>query len=99
MSREFPVNDNEDAEPVVFILTGRAHRESDDEGTEIHILISAADEDSAVRESLNALSEQGYTRAELDRIGTVDEMPEEEPHASAYQGATEGEVAIVTFED
>jgi hypothetical protein len=36
---------------------------------------------------------------ELDRIGELEEAPDEEPHASAYQGALEGEVAIVQIEN
>ncbi|MGN6550192.1 MAG: transcriptional regulator [Pararhizobium sp.] len=93
-----PVNDNAGGEPLIFIITGRVHRTKDDEATEVHILLSAADDDSAVREALNALAEEGYEAAELDQIGTVEAMPDEEPHASAYQGAMEGEVAIVAFE-
>lgn len=93
-----PVNDNDSGEPLVFIITGRVHREKDDPGTDVHILIAAADDDSAVREALNALAGEGYEQAELDQIGSVEEMPDEEPHASAYQGALEGEVAIITFD-
>jgi hypothetical protein len=33
----------------------------------------------------------------LDQIGTIMGEPDEEPHASAYQGALEGEVAIIRF--
>jgi len=29
--------------------------------------------------------------------GTLTDVPNEEPHASAYQGALEGEVAIIRF--
>ncbi|HET7411790.1 MAG TPA: transcriptional regulator [Pararhizobium sp.] len=93
-----PVNDNGSDEPLVFIITGRVHRETDGGGTQVHVLLKAADDDSAVRETLNALAQEGYQRAELDQIGTVDAMPDEEPHASAYQGALEGEVSIVTFD-
>ena len=34
-----------------------------------------------------------------DQIGDMDGAPDEEPHASAYQGALEGEVSIVTFDE
>lgn len=92
-----PANQNEPIEPVIFIITGRAWQIQDGEPTDLHILLRAPDDDSAVREALNALAEEGYEEAELDQIGMLDGSPDEEPHASAYQGAMEGEVAIVTF--
>ena len=57
----------------------------------------AAPHRHAVREALNALAEEGFIEADLDQIGMLTEVPEEEPHASAYQGALEGEVAIIRF--
>ena len=93
-----PVNDNGSSAPLIFIITGRVHRARDDSGIDVHILLAAADDDSAVREALNALAQEGYEQAELDQIGSVDEIPDEEPHASAFQGALEGEVAIITFD-
>jgi hypothetical protein len=65
---------------------------------DMHILLRAPDDDSAVREALNALSEEGFIEADLDQIGVLEEEPTEEPHASAYQGALEGEVAIIRFD-
>ena len=53
----------------------------------------------AVRRALEALAAEGYAEAELDRIGVMEGQPDEEPHASAWQGATEGEIAIVTFDE
>jgi hypothetical protein len=50
-----------------------------------------------VRLTLNALSEEGFLEADLDQIGMITGAPDEEPHASAYQGALEGEVAIIRF--
>ena len=47
----------------------------------------------------NALTEEGYVEAELDQIGDMQGAPDEEPHMSAYQGALEGEVSIVTFDE
>ena len=92
-----PANQNEPVTPVVFIITGRAWETKDGTPIDLHILLTAPDDDSAVREALNALAEEGYEEAELDQIGAIDSLPDEEPHASAYQGALEGEVAIVTF--
>lgn len=83
----------------VFIITGKVWVEEDGPEVGVHILLRAPDDDSAVREALNALSEDGYFSAEFDRIGSLTEAPDEEPHASAYQGALEGEVAIVAFDD
>ncbi|TIX71720.1 MAG: transcriptional regulator, partial [Mesorhizobium sp.] len=42
---------------------------------------------------------EGYAEAELDQIGDMDGAPDDEPHLSAYQGALEGEVSIITFDE
>lgn len=89
---------SEDTRPV-FIILGRVWVEEGAPELPVHILLRAADDDSAIREALNALAEDGYDEAEFDQIGTLTDQPDEEPHASAYQGAMEGEVAIVTFGD
>lgn len=81
----------------IFIITGRVWPIKDGDSVPVHILLMAPDDDSAVRAALNALAERDYEEAEFDQIGTLVEAPDEEPHASAYQGALEGEVAIVTF--
>lgn len=94
---EDPVNDNMPKDGFVFIIIGKAYMEDDGEGTDIHVMLRAPDDDTAVREALNALSEEGYQEADLDQIGTIMGAPDEEPHASAYQGALEGEVAIIRF--
>ena len=62
-------------------------------------MLVAPDDDSAVRAALEALAKEGFAEAELDQIGEMEGMPDEEPHASAYQGAIEGEVSIVTFDE
>ncbi|MCM2475606.1 transcriptional regulator [Rhizobium sp. CG5] len=93
-----PDNDNNLDGPMVFIIIAKAYeKDGDDEGIDLHIMLSAPDDDSAVREALNALAEEGFLEADLDQIGMVSEIPEEEPHASAYQGALQGEVAIIRF--
>jgi hypothetical protein len=91
------MNDNE--QPHVTILTGRVFRRKGGKSEGIHIFLVAPDDDTAVKMALQALASEGYAEAELDQIGDIDGMPEEEPHASAYQGALEGEVAIVTFDE
>lgn len=92
-----PDNDNNLDDPMVFIIIGKGYAVKDGEGVELHIMLRAADDDSAVREALNALSEEGFIEADLDQIGVLTDAPDEEPHASAYQGALEGEVAIIRF--
>jgi hypothetical protein len=87
-----------DSLPTVFIIIGRAWMTKNGEPEQIHIMLTAPDEDSAVRGALNGLSGEGYEEAELDQIGLIDEQPEDEPHASAYQGALEGECAIIRFD-
>lgn len=92
-----PDNDNTPDEPMVFIIIAKAYEENGAEGIDLHIMLRAPDDDSAVREALNALAEEGFIEADLDQIGMITETPDEEPHASAYQGALEGEVAIIRF--
>lgn len=85
-------------EPMVFIIIGKAYeRDGDEDGVDIHVMLRAPDDDTAVREALNALAEEGFLEADLDQIGTLTDAPDEEPHASAYEGALEGEVAIIRF--
>lgn len=91
------MNDNE--QRPVTIITGRIWRARGGESEGVHIMLSAADDDSAVRLALEALAREGYAEAELDQIGDMQEVPDDEPHLSAYQGALEGEVSIVTFDE
>jgi hypothetical protein len=93
-----PDNDNQLDEPMIFIIIGKGYETKGGQGVELHIMLRAPDDDSAVREALNALSEEGFLEADLDQIGVLNDEPPEEPHASAYQGALEGEVAIIRFE-
>lgn len=86
-----------DGTPTVFIVIGRVSKRRGGRKSEIHVMMQAPDDDHAVRETLNALSREGYAEAELDQIGILDGPPTDEPHASAYPGVLEGDVAIVTF--
>jgi hypothetical protein len=93
-----PDNDNSIDGPMVFIIIGKAYeQDGDKEGVDIHVMLRAPDDDTAVREALNALAEEGFLEADLDQIGTLEDVPDEEPHASAYKGALTGEVAIIRF--
>ena len=91
------MNDNEKAH--VTIITGRAWKKKDGDSEGVHVLLVAPDDDTAVRTALEALTREGYVEAELDKIGDMEGTPEDEPHLSAWQGAQEGEVSIVTFEE
>ncbi|GEO87416.1 MULTISPECIES: transcriptional regulator [Alphaproteobacteria] len=92
-----PDNDNNIDEPMVFIIIAKAYEVEGGEGIDLHVMLTAPDDDTAVRLALNALSEEGFLEADLDQIGMITGAPDEEPHASAYQGALEGEVAIIRF--
>lgn len=91
------MNDNE--ERSVTIITGRVRRSKSGAWEGVHVLLAAPDDDTAVRLALTALTREGYAEAELDRIGDMEGVPDEEPHMSAYQGAVEGEVSIVLVRD
>lgn len=91
------MNDNE--ERPVTIIVGRVWRRKGGESEGVHVMLVAPDDDSAVRRALEALTKEGYAEAELDQIGEMEGAPDEEPHLSAWQGATEGEVSIVTFDE
>jgi hypothetical protein len=90
---------DDDSHPTVFIIIGRAWMDAKGQPEPIHVMLTAPDEDSAVRATLKSLADEGYEEADLDQIGMLDEEPEEEPHISAYQGALEGEVAIIRFRE
>lgn len=89
--------DDSDA-PAVFIIIGQVCRHKGGDMSRVHVMLTAPDEDSAVRLCLDALSSKGFAQADLDQIGLMGGSPGEEPHASAYQGAIEGEVAVIAFE-
>ncbi|MGE0501764.1 MAG: transcriptional regulator [Rhizobiaceae bacterium] len=91
------MNDNE-PRPVT-IITGRVWRAKGGESEGVHVLLVAPDDDTAVRTALHALTKEGYVEAELDQIGDMEGEPDDEPHLSAWQGALEGDVSIVTFDE
>lgn len=93
-----PHNDNDEPRPVI-IITGRVWKKKNGKPEGVHVMLMAPDDDSAVRRALESLAAEGYAEAELDQIGEMQGEPDEEPHLSAYQGALEGEVSIVTFDE
>jgi len=94
--RNQPVNDND--ERPVTIITGRVWKKKGGKPEGVHVMLVAPDDDSAVRRTLESLAAEGYAEVELDQIGDMDGAPDDEPHLSAFQGALEGEVSIVTFD-
>ena len=92
-------NDTQDGERAVTIITGRGWRRKGGKSEGVHVLLVAPDDDSAVRRALESLAAEGYAEAEFDQIGDMQGEPDDEPHLSAYQGALEGEVSIVTFDE
>lgn len=91
-----------DIDVTVFILVGRVWREPPDQGGEpapLNVLLRAADDDDAIRRTLDALAENGFSDVELDRIGVLTEEPEEPVFEQAYRDALDGDVAIIAFAD
>ncbi len=91
------MNDNE--QRAVTIIVGRAWRKKGGPSEGVHVMLVSPDDDSAVRTALEALAREGYAEAEFDQIGDMEGAPEDEPHLSAWQGALEGEVSIVSFDE
>ena len=62
-----PDNDNAPDEPMVFIIIGKAYEtDGDEDGVDIHVMLKAPDDDTAVREALNA--PVSYTHLTLPTI-------------------------------
>jgi hypothetical protein len=81
-------------------VIGRVWQEEDsspDAAITIHALLTAPDDDDAVRKTLESLSSQGFAEAELDQIGIMDGEPDDPVYEGAYQDALAGNVAIVSF--
>lgn len=91
------MNDN-DHKPVTIIV-GRVWRVKGGPSEGVHVLLAAPDDDTAVRNALEALAREGYAEVEFDQIGELQGAPDDEPHLSAWQGALEGEVSVVMFEE
>ena len=85
-------------EPMVFIILGEVRRADEAEMLPFNCLLAAPDDDSAVRQCLEALAQEGYEEANLNQIGNLEGEPDEEPFASAYQSALEGEIAIIAYD-
>jgi len=92
----------EELDPIVYIVIGRVWRDESalpQDAITIHALLTAPDDDDAVRRTLEALASQGFAEAELDQIGVISGEPEEPVYEGAYHDALSGNVAIVTIAD
>ena len=47
-----PDNDNKYDGPMVFIIIGKGYETDGSEGTDLHVMLKAPDDDTAVREAL-----------------------------------------------
>lgn len=90
---------NDNANGPIYFVVGRVRRERGDVPAGFHALLAAPDDETAIRRTLQSLAAEGYASAELDRIGEMTARPDDEPHASAWDSAAAGEIAIVTFDD
>lgn len=103
-----PDNDNGDADSastrqdtaaIIFVILGKAWKDAGGPALGLHVILAAPDDDCAVRHALEALQAEGFAEVEFDRIGMLDQAPTTEPHASAWAGALNGEVAIINFDE
>lgn len=97
------MNDNDEGtDPVIYIVIGRVwdHEEGTEEtATPVHVLLQGADDDDAVRKTLEALTSKGYVEAELDQIGVMDGEPDDPTYEAAYEDALTGNVAVIAFSE
>lgn len=89
---------NGEFEPMVFIIIGEVRRQAQTQMIPFNALLVAPDDDTAVRQCLEALAQEGYEEADLHQIGNLEGRPDEDPFVSAYDAALEGEVAIIAYE-
>ncbi|MGO7845240.1 transcriptional regulator, partial [Rhizobium johnstonii] len=62
-----PDNDNNFDGPMIFIIIGKGYVSDASEGIDLHIMLKSPDDDTAVREALNALVEIGLDEAFLGK--------------------------------
>ncbi|MEC9343860.1 MAG: transcriptional regulator [Pseudomonadota bacterium] len=89
--------DDED-DPPVFIIIGGVRHADDAEMMDFHALLTAPDDDSAVRRCLEALASEGYDEADLTQIGNIEEPEEDDPFFAPYCAALEGDIALLVYE-
>lgn len=102
MSDEGIIIEGEDGPPIVYLIMGRAWKDeggAEEDGIPFHVMVTAVDDDEAVRRSVEALAEQGFVDAALDQLGYITEVPEEEFFVAPYNDALAGNVSVITFAD
>ena len=94
------MNDETDGEddPVVFIIIGGVRRADETQMLDFHALLTAPDDDTAVRRYLEALASEGYEEADLTQIGNIDEPDEDDPFFDPYCAALDGDIALLVYE-
>jgi hypothetical protein len=85
-------------EPMVFIIIGEVRKPAQTKMIPFNALLVAPDDNTAVRQCLEALAQEGYEEADLNQIGNLEGRPDEDPYISAYDAALEGEISIIAFE-
>lgn len=89
--------DGDDA--IVFIIVGGVRRADETEMLDFHCLLTAADDDSAVRRCLEALASEGYEEADLTQIGNIEEPEADDPFFDPYSAALDGDIALLVYEN
>ena len=85
--------------PMVFLITGAIKRSDWQIMQRFNALLSAPDEDTAVRNCLDALAREGFSQAELDQIGDVLPGSQDEDLSEAYRRALDGEIYLMILDD
>lgn len=86
------------ADPLIFIITGEVRTANAADMLPFNVILRAPDDDSAVRNCLEALAQEGHEEANLDQIGNVEGRPDDQEFAEAYDAAIDGEIALIVYE-
>lgn len=90
-------SDSPAVETEVFLIIADAWQDEDSEPSNIHILIKTTPEEDLINSALQILANEGFVEAAINEIGTLTEVPEEEPYLSAWHTAQTGNVAMIEF--
>lgn len=91
-------SDSGGQDPFVFIIVGGVRKAGEEEMRDFNALLSAPDDDTAVRRCLEALAAEGFEEADLDQIGTIMQPEEGDPYAGPYATALAGEIALIVYD-
>lgn len=87
------------SETVVYVVLGQARPEDaaeDSAPVNVSVMLTAEDADAAVDAAYDALEEDGFDDIQLDQVGEIDEVPDNELKAP-YEAAVAGEIAIIEY--